>query len=78
MTGLISGSTGRVYLDTRHPRVCIRGAEDLDQPNLGYRLLEEDELFSFYELRAAAQDRAAETCLIPHWPGPKSQPSSTP
>ena len=56
MTELISGSTGRVYLDTRHPRVCIRRAEDLDQPNLGYRWLEEDEVFSFYELRAAAQD----------------------
>ena len=56
MTELISGVSGRVYLDARHPRVCIRGAEDLDQPNLGYRWLEEDEVFSFYELRAAAQD----------------------
>ena len=56
MTELISGAMGRVYLDTRHPRVCIRGAEDLGQPNLGYRWLEEDEVFSFYELRAAAQD----------------------
>ncbi len=56
MTELISGATGRVYLDTRHPRVCIRGAEESDQPNLGYRWLEENEAFSFYELRAAAQD----------------------
>ena len=39
MTELISGAMGRVHLDTRHPRVCIRGAEDLDQPNLGYRWL---------------------------------------
>ena len=56
MTELISGATGRVYLDTAHPRVCIRGSEVKDDPNLGYRWLEEDEVFSFYELRAAAQD----------------------
>ena len=56
MTELISGASGRVYLDTRHPRVCIRGAEETEQPNLGYRWLEEKEVFSFYELRAAAQD----------------------
>ena len=56
MTELISGATGRVYLDTGHPRICIRGAEDSDQPNLGCRWLEEDEVFSFYELRSAAQD----------------------
>ena len=56
MTELISGATGRVYLDTRYPRVCIRSAEDSDQPGLGYRWLEEEEVFSFYELLAAAQD----------------------
>ena len=56
MTELISGATGRVYLDTGHPRICIRGAKDSDQPNLCYRWLEEEELFSFYELRSAAQD----------------------
>ncbi len=56
MTELISGATGRVYLGVSHPRVCIRGVEEADQPNLGYRWLEEDEVFSFYELRSAAQD----------------------
>ncbi|MFP4209591.1 MAG: poly(ADP-ribose) glycohydrolase domain-containing protein, partial [Wenzhouxiangella sp.] len=56
MTELISGVNGRVYLDTRQPRVCIRGAEDPGQPNLGYRWLDEDEIFSFFELRSAAQD----------------------
>ena len=56
MTELISGATGRVYLDTAHPRVCIRGSENQSQPDLGYRWLEEDEVFSFHELRSAAQD----------------------
>ena len=56
MTELITGASGRVYIDTRHPRVCIRGSEDPDQPTLGYRWLEEDEVFSFHELRSAAQD----------------------
>ena len=56
MTELISGATGRVYLDSNHPRVCIRGVEESAQPNLGYCWLAEDEVFSFYELRSAAQD----------------------
>ena len=56
MTEMISGVTGRVYLDASHPRVCIRGAEESAQANLGYRWLEEGEVFPFYELRSAAQD----------------------
>lgn len=56
MTDLISGRRGRVYLDTANSPVCIRGQEEPDQPSLGYRWLEEDEVFSFYELRSAAQD----------------------
>lgn len=56
MTRLISGVDGRVYLDTVHPRVCIRGPEDPDRDDLGYPWLADDEIFPFYELRAAAQD----------------------
>ena len=56
MTRLVSGGDGLVYLDTQSPRVCIRGSEDRSRPDLGYRWLETDEVFPFYELRAAAED----------------------
>ena len=61
MTSLLSARAGRVYLDTATPRVCIRGAEDREAPDLGYPWLPDDEVFPFYELRAAARDlRGAE------------------
>lgn len=53
---LVSGLHGRVYLDTEHPRVCIRGPEDRTRADLGYAWLEPSEVFPFYELRAAAVD----------------------
>lgn len=56
MTALLSASQGRVYLDLDRPRVCIRGPEQRDREDLGYRWLEDDEVFPFYELRAAAVD----------------------
>merc|ERR1712039_1130882 len=56
MTNLLNATDGRVLLDTSRPRVCIRGAEDADDNGLGYRWLQEDEVFPFYELRAAAVD----------------------
>lgn len=56
MTALLSAEGGRVYLDTAHPRTCIRGPEDRARPDLGYPWLANDEVFPFYELRAAAQD----------------------
>lgn len=56
VTELLSAAHGRVLLDTAHPRVCLRGAEDLSRADLGYRWLADDELFPFLELRAAAQD----------------------
>lgn len=56
MIRLLSARDGRVYLDTEHFRVCIRGPEDRTKPDLGYRWLPDDEVFPFYELRAAAQD----------------------
>jgi hypothetical protein len=56
MTSLLAGRTGRVYLDTATPRVCVRGAEDRGAPDLGYPWLPDEEVFPFYELRASAQD----------------------
>ena len=56
MTRLLSAAEGRVYLDTNHPRICIRGAEDRSAADLGYPWLAAEDVFPFYELRAAAQD----------------------
>lgn len=56
MTRLLTGRDGRVYLDTHRPRVCIRGPEDRARPDLGYPWLADEEVFPFFELRAAAQD----------------------
>jgi hypothetical protein len=56
MTRLLSAADGAVYLDTAQPRVCMRGAEDRERADLGYRWLADDEIFPFFELRAAAQD----------------------
>lgn len=57
MTALLSGNDGRVYLDTEHPRVCLRGPEARDREDLGYAWLPDEAVFPFYELRAAAVDR---------------------
>jgi hypothetical protein len=56
MTRLLSGRDGAVYLDIDRSRVCIRGSEDRSAPDLGYPWLAENEVFPFFELRAAAQD----------------------
>jgi hypothetical protein len=56
MTALLNARDGRVYLDTTTPRVCVRGPEDRERADLGYDWLPDDEVFPFYELRAAAQD----------------------
>jgi hypothetical protein len=55
-TRLLSAADGRVYLDVARPRVCIRGPEDRAGDGLGYAWLADDEVFPFFELRAAAQD----------------------
>ncbi len=55
-TRLIAGEEGVVYLDVERPRVCIRGPEDRNAADLGYRWLDEHEIFPFFELKAAAQD----------------------
>ena len=59
MTALLNGEKGTVYLDTEQPRICIRGAEDRDVSDLGYPWLPNDEIFPFFELRAAARDYRA-------------------
>jgi hypothetical protein len=56
VSSMLNGETGRVLLDTVSPRVCIRGPEDRERNDLGYQWLPDDEVFPFYELRAAAMD----------------------
>ncbi len=56
MTSLLSAQRGAVYLDIDRPRVCVRGPEDRDRQDLGYEWLRPDEIFTFFELRASAQD----------------------
>mmetsp|Transcript_6035 Transcript_6035/g.13140 ORF Transcript_6035/g.13140 Transcript_6035/m.13140 type:complete len:342 (+) Transcript_6035:101-1126(+) len=56
MTRFLNGKDEAVYLDTDNPRVCIRGPEDRSRKDLGYDFLPDDEVFQFYELRAAAVD----------------------
>eukprot|EP00928_Gymnodinium_smaydae_P090179 TRINITY_DN7401_c0_g1_i1.p1 TRINITY_DN7401_c0_g1~~TRINITY_DN7401_c0_g1_i1.p1 ORF type:complete len:435 (+),score=54.20 TRINITY_DN7401_c0_g1_i1:180-1484(+) len=56
MQELLIASNGVVYLDTKTPRVCIRGPPAADGTHLGYEFLPSDKTFPFYELRAAPQD----------------------
>jgi hypothetical protein len=56
LTALLNAERGRVLLDTQQPRVCLRGAEDRERADLGYAWLPDDEVFPFFELRAAALD----------------------
>jgi len=56
MTALLCAENGQVYCDSRNPRVCIRARENRSAKDLGYAWLPEDDVFPFYELRAAAQD----------------------
>jgi hypothetical protein len=53
-SNLINGVNKYVYLDMKKARVCIRGPEDYLRADLGYPLLKDNEVFPFYELRAAA------------------------
>lgn len=60
-TNLINGEGGSVYLDTDYPRVCICGrelysSEAEGQEGMGYELLNDDDIFMFYEMRSAAAD----------------------
>lgn len=55
-TAILQGRREHVLLDMKRPRICVRGSEDRAAVDLGYRWLADDEVFAFYELRAAAQD----------------------
>merc|ERR1712216_563006 len=55
-TDRINAVNGEVYLDSVQPRVCIRGKEDFEADDLGYKWLNTDDIFPFYELRSAAED----------------------
>ena len=52
---VLNAEMGNVYLDTK-PRICIRGSEDVQLESLGYPWLPDEDIFQFYELRAAAVD----------------------
>jgi len=56
MTNLINGYYNRVYLDWEYPRVCIRGPETKTKGSDNFKVLDDDEVFPFYELRSAAKD----------------------
>lgn len=56
MTALLTARDAATYLDIDRPRVCIRGPEDRAREDLGYPWLADDQVFPFFELRAAAQD----------------------
>ena len=56
VTDLLNARGGRVLLDADSPRVCVRGPEDREARGLGYRWLDDGEVFPFLELRAAAVD----------------------
>lgn len=66
MIRLLSAQDCTVYLDTHHPRVCIRGPEDRSRTDLGYPWLSDDQVFPFYELRAAARDLRDGSIFDPH------------
>lgn len=55
MTAQIEGLSGSVYLDQAEPRVCIRAPERHGRM-AGYDWLPDEEVFLFYEMRAAARD----------------------
>lgn len=55
-SALLNAEHGCVYLDTTHPRVCIRGPEEHGRADLGYAWLADKDVFPFYELRSAALD----------------------
>lgn len=65
MARLLSGEDGVVYLDSGCPRVCIRGPEDRSRADLGYPWLPEDQVFPFFELRAAARDLRNDSTFDP-------------
>ena len=55
-SNMIDGKTGKVYLSKPRHIICIKGADTLSL-DLGYQLLGDDDIFSFYEMRSAPLDR---------------------
>jgi hypothetical protein len=53
---LLNGEDNLVYLDSTYPRICIRGQEIIKNEGLGYNWLSSENIFPFYEMRAAAMD----------------------
>eukprot|EP00966_Prymnesium_polylepis_P277463 6410896-Prymnesium_polylepis.1 len=57
MNALVSGKLGVNYISAyEKPLVCIKGKEVFAADDLGYKMLADDEIFFFYELRSAAVD----------------------
>lgn len=56
MTSLLNAVNGKVYLDVERPRVCIREREIEQQHDLGYAWSSLEDVFPFFEIRAAPQD----------------------
>ena len=56
VSSLLNAENGRVYCDKDHPRICVRGPEDPNDARLGYAWLPDNQIFHFFELRAAAPD----------------------
>ena len=59
MNALVSGKIGINYISAG-PLVCIKGKEVYAAEDLGYKLLDDDNVFLFYELRSAAVDISQE------------------
>jgi hypothetical protein len=59
-TDLLNGVHGKVYLDTKDPRICVRDFEIIDHEDLGYAWLSDEDIFPFYEMRSAAVDLRSE------------------
>jgi len=64
MQDLIGAEEGRTYIDVKNPRICIKDKEtwslkihgntETGTANIGYQPYNDDDIFSFYELRCAA------------------------
>jgi len=63
MQQLVGGQQGMVYFD-KSPRVCFKTREDYagskeNPPFRGYKMMPDDDIFPFYELRSAAIDASS-------------------
>ena len=59
MIDLHNAVNGKIYIDVECARICIKTKEENDfivQPDNSYKLLYDDSIFPFYEMRGAADD----------------------